>query len=151
MNQLTPRLFPTFPASGHLMDHVLRDLFEPARGNGNGAGRPSAWRPQVDLTETEQAYVIQAELPGIDPADVEITVERDTLTLKGEKKGVEKREGDAARVVERRYGAFTRTFRFPEPLADDAVSAAAKNGLLTITVAKAPEATPKRIVVHTEA
>lgn len=132
------RLLPT----PRLMDELFNDFLTPARA------APAGWRPTVDVRETEAGYVIEAELPGLDPADVEVTVEGDTLTLTGEKKAEERLEGETRFVVERRYGSFTRTFRFAAPLAPDAVTATAKNGLLTITVTKAPETQPRRIAVQ---
>lgn len=141
MNHLAPRLFSTRPAL--VMDDLFRELLEPGE-------RERAWRPAVDLIETPEAYLIQVELAGIDPEEVEVTLDRDTLTLKGEKRSVERREGESSRVVERRYGSFSRTFRFPAPLAAELVNASSKHGLLTVEVKKAPEAQPRRITVQAQ-
>ncbi|AWN17188.1 Hsp20/alpha crystallin family protein [Salinisphaera sp. LB1] len=115
-----------------------------------------AWRPAVDIHENDDAYLIDVEVPGIDPKDVEITLNNDVLTLSGERversdnaeKSVQ-REGERApaRHVERRYGRFMRRFTLPETADEDAVEARAEHGVLHITVPKKEQSRPRRIEV----
>ena len=132
------RNFPT-------VNDLLQDLFKPLEVE-NGKG----WRPQVDVKETPEAYLLVAELPGIDPGQVEISIKGDTLSLKGEKTSEEKSEDDSWRLVERSYGTFSRSFTFTQPIDVESVSAQAKDGLLIIEVKKAPVAQPKKIEVKVE-
>ena len=123
-------------------DALLRDIFEAP------AARAETWRPRVDVTETAEAYLLTAEVPGLDPGEIELTLEGKTLTLKGEKTSEEKQEGDTFHVVERSYGSFKRVFRFPGPVATDSVSAKTENGLLKIEVKKVPEVQPRKIEIQ---
>ena len=101
--------------------------------------------PRVDLNETETAYAISAELPGLDLEEVDIVLEGDRLTLKGEKK-TELEEGDPKRghyLRERSHGAFRRAFRLPDNVDRDAIAAGFDRGVLTITLPKLADQTKK--------
>jgi len=133
----------------------LRPLNESARAKkpANGApapvpsrGRPAAFQPALSLHETEDAYVIQAEVPGVDPETIELTLQKDELTLKGQK-SLGSVEGARWHLLERTHGAFERTFQFPGAVDADGVTAEAHHGVLTIRVAKAKESLPRRIEV----
>ncbi len=110
------------------------------------AARPAPARaPRVDLSETETAYAIDAELPGLDAKEVEILLEGDRLTLKGEKKTALD-EGDPNTghyLRERSHGTFRRAFRLPDNVDRDAIEAGFDNGVLTITLPKLAEHTRK--------
>jgi len=107
-----------------------------------------SWAPAVDIYETGNNLVIKAELPGIDPKDVEVRVENGTLTINGERK-IEKdvNEGNYHRV-ERSYGSFVRSFNLPPTISTDNVLAEYKDGVLTLTMAKREEAKPKSIKIQ---
>jgi len=107
------------------------------------------WTPVVDVKETDNEIVVTAELAGIDPADVSVTVENGMLTISGEKKEeVESRKDDANyHLYERRYGRFERSFTLPRAVISDDVRAEFANGLLTVTLPKTPEAKPRRIQI----
>lgn len=97
------------------------------------------WRPAIDVKETETGLVVTAELPGMSEQDVEITVEDDLLTIRGEKKTETTKDEKGWHVQERSYGAFTRTLQLPfSPKAED-VTAEFSKGVLTVTVPKPPE------------
>jgi len=113
----------------------------------------SGWAPVVDVNESASDVGITVELPGIDPSAVEITYENDVLTVKGEKKSSRK-EGDTEtryHLVERTFGAFTRSFRMPKGLDDSKIDAQYANGVLTIRVPKAAVAAPRKIEIKTAA
>ena len=109
---------------------------------------PRTWAPAVDIYETDENLVLQAELPGISPDDVDIRIEDNTLYLKGERKfEKEVKEGNLHRV-ERSYGTFTRSFTLPGSINVDKVKAEYKNGILTLTMPKREEAKPKTIKIQ---
>ena len=111
------------------------------------------WAPVVDVNESASDVGITVELPGIDPSAVEITYESDVLTVKGEKKSTRK-EGDSEtryHIVERTFGAFTRSFRMPKGLDESKVDAQYANGVLTIRVPKAAVPAPRKIEIKTAA
>ncbi len=105
------------------------------------------WQPLVDIRETENAYRIEVELPAIDPEDVSIDLKGGVLHVSGERDYV--KEDDTGRVhhSERRYGKFTRSFRLPEDADPEAIDAAAKDGVITITVGKSAKALGRSIKV----
>lgn len=104
--------------------------------------------PPVDVEETPDAYVFHADLPGVNAKDVKITVNGDTLTVRGERKREEhKAEGSLYRT-ERLYGAFERTFTLGTPVRPDQVKAAYRDGVLEIRVPKADEARAREIEVQ---
>lgn len=136
---LTTPLFETF------FQDVLRDAQLPE--GKKGETRKAAWHPHVDVIENDAAYLIQVELPGVAKEAVELTLEKQVLTLKGEKALPALDEGVTRHLHERASGPFERTFRFPNAVEAEGVEAAFHNGLLTITVNKTPEAQPRKIEI----
>lgn len=105
------------------------------------------WRPAVDLSETDDAYIIEADMPGVDKDDVKIELLEDVVTITGERKS-EKTEDDEKRGyhrVERSYGGFTRTVQIPNGFKADEVKASFENGVLKVTLPK-PETTRPKLV-----
>ncbi len=102
--------------------------------------------PPVNLYETGEAYVLTAELPGIAPEDLEISLEGSTVTLRGERKPTPE-EGASVHRRERPSGAFRRAFDLPVPIDGDNVEAVHRNGVLTLRLPKAPEHRPRQISV----
>ena len=102
----------------------------------------------IDVTEHEDGYAVKASVPGINPDDVEITLDDNILTIKGETKAEEVNEGEKLHVRERRYGSFSRSIRFPVAVNSDDVNATYENGVLTLSVPKAEEVKPKRIAIQ---
>ena len=117
----------------------------------SGEGQASvAWSPVVDIEETEQDYVIRAELPGLDKDKVRVTVEDGVLTLSGERDLDRTVEGKTYHRIERSYGTFSRSFTLPEDSDAESVAAQFTNGVLAVRVAKREEALPKSIEVRVE-
>lgn len=96
--------------------------------------------PSIDLVEEDKELVVTAELPGIDEKDVEVTLDQGVLTIRGEKKSESEREEGRTRVSERRYGSFERSIALPEGIDEEQVKARYDKGILTIRVARKPEA-----------
>jgi HSP20 family protein len=99
--------------------------------------------PNVDMTETAEAYSLTAEMPGLEEKDVDVTLTDDMLTVSGEKKEEWTEEEKDYHFSERRYGAFKRSFRLPASVAADKISASLKKGVLTVTLPKSEEAKKK--------
>ncbi len=134
------RWTPMNPAS--LLNEVDR-LFERPY-----ARTASEWSIALDVAETEDVYLVKATVPGINPDEMEITLEDGVLSLKGEIQQDEEVEEAKYHVRERRYGAFSRSIRFPMAVNGDAVEATYTNGVLSLNIPKAEAAKPKRIVVN---
>jgi len=108
------------------------------------------WAPPVDIYETDNALVLKADLPGIDPKDVDIRVENGVLYLKGERKLEKEEKKENYHRIERSYGAFTRSFALPNSIDADHVTAEYKGGQLILTMPKREEAKPKAIKIDVE-
>ena len=127
-------------------DRLFREAFAPALAEGEVSTR--TWAPPVDIYENGDNLVLKAELPGINPDDVEIRVEDNTLYLKGERRFEKEVKEQNFHRVERSYGTFTRTFSLPNSVDADKVSANYQDGVLTLTMPKKEEAKPKTIKVN---
>ena len=123
-------------------NRLFNDTFSRAFGGEPTAG---AWVPPVDIRETEHELLLTVELPGINPDDVDVRVEQNTLYLKGERKleGTEQNY----QQIERSYGPFVRAFTLPSSVDPAKVVAEYRNGLLTLTMPKREEAKPKSIKI----
>ncbi|MGA1266242.1 MAG: Hsp20/alpha crystallin family protein [Phycisphaerales bacterium] len=111
------------------------------------AERAEGWMPLIDLSETDSEVVIRAEVPGIDPADMDISLTGRTLVISGEKQETKERKGEDYHQCERRFGAFRRSIELPEGADPDRVSAESDAGVLTIRVARVPSVKPRHIEV----
>lgn len=149
----TGRALDPFASFHSEMDRLLesffgrRTPFAPLSFGLPSAGMPDlrdtgvALVPQVDVTEDDKAITVTAELPGLTEKDIEVTLEDGVLTLKGEKR--EEKSDATSHMTERRYGRFQRSFRLPDGVDEDKVTAAVDKGVLHITVPKNPAAAPK--------
>lgn len=106
------------------------------------------WHPAVDIRETDKAYVFDLEIPAVNPADITVSVRANVLSVSGERTfSTDDSEGQVHRR-ERRHGKFTRSFRLPNDANDEEISAAAKDGVITISVAKRKQAQARAIEVQ---
>src|SRR6266513_1141119 len=129
------------------MNRLFNTFFDsPAPGNG-GNGGLRRWLPAMDLVETDEHFVLKADLPGLAEDDVNIEVEDNVLTLSGERKAEheDKREGYVR--VERAYGSFRRSLTLPEGVDADAVSASFDNGVLEVRIPKPEERKPRKVAI----
>ena len=144
--------FDPFRDLATLQDRIDR-LFEDRQGRGQsfwGTGEAlegAAWAPAVDIVETDNEIILKADLPGVDPKDVDIQVHDGTLTLRGERKFESDVNEDNFRRAERAYGSFVRSFTLPQTVDAEHVSAQYRNGVLELKLPKRPEAKPKQIKV----
>ena len=133
-------------ASQREFDRLFRGAFSPALSEGELSTR--TWAPPVDIYENGESLVLKAELPGINPDEVEIRVEDNTLYLKGERKFEKEVKEQNYHRVERSYGTFTRSFSLPNSIDADKVAANFQDGVLTLTMPKKEEAKPKTIKIN---
>jgi HSP20 family protein len=124
----------------------LFDTSFPGRRSDNSA--LTAWAPTVDIYETENELVLKADLPDIDEKDLDVQVENNMLTIRGERKFDQKVKEDNYLRIERTYGAFSRSFGLPNTVNTEAIKAGYKNGVLTIELPKRVEAKPKQVKVN---
>jgi HSP20 family protein len=108
----------------------------------------TAWAPAVDIHENEHELVVKADLPGVDAKDLDIRVENNILTIRGERKFESKVAEDKYLRVERTYGSFSRSFSLANTVNSEAIKADYSNGVLALTIPKREEAKPKQIKIH---
>jgi len=108
------------------------------------------WFPSLDVSETKNDLVVKAELPGMDPKDIDISLGEGVLTIKGEKKQEKEEREENYHLIERSYGSFTRSVRLPREVQSEKISASFKNGVLKVTLPKSEEAKKKEIKIKVE-
>jgi HSP20 family protein len=108
------------------------------------------WAPEVDIYETENELVVKADLPDVNPQDLDIRVENNNLTIRGERKFDNKVNEDNYLRIERSYGSFSRSFSLANSVNSEAIKADYQNGVLTLSIPKREEAKPKQIKVNVE-
>jgi HSP20 family protein len=133
-----------------LQDQINRLFKEGFERTGDDSSL-TAWAPAVDIYETEHDLVVKADLPDVDPKDLDIRVENNILTIRGERKFEKKVNEENYLRVERSYGSFARSFTLANTVNSEAIKADYQNGVLTLTVPKREEAKPKQIKVNVNA
>ncbi len=132
------------------MENLFERFFSDPWGFGGLSGFSTALAslPRTDLADSEKEVTVTMELPGVDPKDVDISVTGDLLTVRGEKKAETEEKKKDYHYVERQFGTFQRTVRLPSTIDPEKVDATFKNGVLTIRIAKHPDAVPRKITVR---
>jgi HSP20 family protein len=123
------------------LDRLWRGMLEGRRGQ-------ESWLPAVDVFDTTDAVILKAELAGMDPNEIEIEVDDNVLTLKGERKFEEKVDDERYYRVERRYGSFQRSIALPQGVRADDIQATYEDGVLTVSVPKAEAEKPRKIAIQ---
>ncbi|MFT4247290.1 MAG: Hsp20/alpha crystallin family protein [Pseudomonas sp.] len=126
---------------------VFDRFFEQNGDTDESAVVTAQWVPRVDIKEEAGQFVIYADLPGIDPAGIEVQMDKGILSIKGERKEEPSAENHRFSRIERRYGSFHRRFALPDSADPDGITASGRNGVLEIRIPKRPAATPRRIQV----
>ena len=124
------------PSAGRLFDEFLGER-----------ARRGAIRPAVDVTEADDSYVITVEIPGVRKQDLTLECREGVLTVRGEKKSSREEEKERGRLLERSYGAFSRSLSLPADADLDKVAASFHDGVLRVEIRKVPEAKPKAIAI----
>jgi HSP20 family protein len=131
------------------LNRIFEDAFRGNRGPSDEEwALGGSWAPSVDIYEQEGNLVLKAELPGIDPKDVDVRVENNVLTLRGERKLDTEVKKESYHRVERSYGAFSRSFTLPNVVDTDKIRAEFKDGVLRLVLPKKEEAKPKQISIN---
>lgn len=107
----------------------------------------SHWTPRVDIREEDDRFLIEADIPGVDPKEIEVHMDKGVLTIKGERTQEKIEDDNRFSRIERQHGIFHRRFALPESADPDNIQASGKNGVLQIAIPKRPAATPRRIQV----
>jgi HSP20 family protein len=131
------------------MDRLWDTFFE-GQPRRRKAGEDGEWFPSLDVSETKSDIVVKAELPGMDPKDVDISLSDGMLTIKGERKHEKEEKEEDYHFIERRFGTFARMVRLPKEVKRDKISASYKNGILKVILPKSEEARTKEIKIKVE-
>jgi HSP20 family protein len=129
------------------MNRLFNAAFD-TPGPGNGGAR--RWAPAMDLLETDDHFVLRADLPGMTESDVEIELEDNVLTVSGERKAEHEEKGEGFHRVERSFGRFSRSLTLPKGIDADAVTAGFENGVLEVRVPKPEQRKPRKISIGGE-
>ncbi len=128
-------------------DDFFRAGLASANPTAAGALEQASWRPAVDILETDDAFRLLLDIPAVAAQDVKVSVEDNLLTISGEIPSEEASEQVTQHRRERRVGRFSRSFRLPETVDEDAIDASSKDGVLTLTIAKRAQSQPRQIEV----
>lgn len=127
----------------------IRHLLAPLLDVPGDAAPAGNWLPAVDIREQEAQFVLHADLPGVDPASIEVQMDKGVLSIKGERATPPAVEGERFSRSERRHGAFERRFALPDSADAEGIAASSRDGVLEIRIPKRAEAAPRRIQVAT--
>jgi len=141
--------FEPFRGEPSLQNHLNR-LFNQTLERNSEEASLTTWAPPVDIYETEQELVVKADIPDVQPEELDIRVENNILTIRGERKFEKQVAENNYLRVERSYGSFARSFSLANTVNTEAIKAEYKNGVLTLSVPKREEAKPKQIKVNVE-
>jgi len=133
-----------------IISHLFEDFFNDFPFANVSPEQKENWIPAVDILEKEGNLMLRAELPGMNEKEIDLKLEGNTLTLKGERKMDKEDKKNNYHRVESFYGSFTRSFRLPETVDLEKISADYKNGVLTVTIPQRPEVRPREIPVSTQ-
>jgi HSP20 family protein len=136
-----------FRGAPTLQEQINR-VFGDVVGRAGEESNLTPWAPAVDIYETEHELVVKADLPDVNPQDLDIRVENNILTIRGERKFESKVNEENYLRVERSYGSFSRSFQLANSVNSDAIKADYQNGVLTLSIPKREEAKPKQIKVN---
>ena len=134
----------------NILQERMNRVFEDAAGRSWKSDEPSAttsWSPAVDIYETENEIIVQAELPGVERKDITLNLENNVLTLKGERRFEKESNQDNYHRIERAYGTFSRAFSIPTLVDDDKIRADYKDGILKIALPKKEQVKAKQIQI----
>jgi HSP20 family protein len=130
-----------------VQDEMSR-LFNGLVTSPSGSSGVKDWAPSVDISETDDGFIVTADVPGMTADDIKISVANNVLTLRGEKKNIREGDGENFHRVERIFGSFERTFSLPTGVESGNVKAKYRNGVLEVRIPKSVEAKPQEIKVE---
>jgi len=128
----------------NLFDRLIEEALDIFREEGDWRG----WSPPMEVAETEDAYIVRLEVPGVRPEDIEVTLTGNTLTIKGKRERSEEQKGETYHLIERAYGEFVRSFTLPSTVDPEGISADYKDGVLELRLPKTQKELPRRIPIN---
>ena len=134
----------------HRFQDEIKQVFDRFLGEEEGDQSnvvTSQWTPRVDIREEAKRFVILADIPGVEPNEIEVNMDNGILSIKGERKTESRDQNGKLTRIERSYGAFYRRFALPDTADAEGISAHGRNGVLEISIPKKPEAAPRRIEI----
>jgi HSP20 family protein len=131
-----------------LVNQLQREMNQMMSAGSNGSETVSDWAPAVDIKENEDSYILHADIPGVEPKDIQIDMEDGVLTVRGERHSDTEDEGENYRRVERVRGTFFRRFSLPDTADAENISAKSNHGVLEVTIPKQAKVKPRRITVE---
>lgn len=151
MNRITRQSLWNPAAGADPMRQLFNRLIDAAE-LGNGTSDESSvvtsqWMPLVDIKEEPERFLLYADIPGVDPQDIEVQMDKGLLTIKGERRAEATVESERFSRTERVHGVFHRRFALPDSADPERITASGHNGVLQISIPKKPETTPRRIQV----
>lgn len=148
---MTLMRYRTFNPQGGLqgdLKQAFNQFFATVDENDQSSVVTAQWTPRVDIKEEATRFVILADIPGVEPRDIEIHMEKGVLSIKGERGEDAKQEGEKFTRIERSRGLFHRRFALPDSADADGITASGKHGVLEIVIPKKAETTPRRIAIN---
>jgi len=146
MNIVRYRHWPRQAVRQEQINHLFERFFDNGAANNPGS---SQWVPRVDIREEADRFVILADLPGVDPEQIDIQMDKGVLSIKGQRSSEAATETERYSRVERRQGGFHRDFALPDSADAEGIVASGRNGVLEISIPKKAESTPRKIQVGT--
>ncbi|MDH3533701.1 MAG: Hsp20/alpha crystallin family protein [Gammaproteobacteria bacterium] len=134
-----------------LFDELQRDFNRSAMrrfGPGDGEHSAADWVPAVDIVEHKDHFIVRADVPGVDPADIDVSMDNGVLSVAGERRAEDRSEIDGVQRFERSVGRFYRRFTLPDSADAEGITARSTNGILEISIPKLPEVQARRIAVE---
>ena len=134
----------------NLLNNLQRELYNPEfnpLSDDEASVATANWAPSVDISEDDKAFTLHADIPGVDPDNIDISMEKGVLTIKGERQAITTDEGENFKRVERQSGQFYRRFTLPDSADAEKIEAKSEHGVLTITIPKQEVAVSRRIEV----
>jgi len=132
-----------------MLEQIRRDMDRVYENRGEAEpATASDWVPAVDIREDADCFIIHADVPGVDPKEIEVSAENGMLTIKGEREAEKKEQREGYKRIERTYGSFFRRFTLPDTADTDKISAKSRNGVLEIRIPKHEKMQPRKISVE---
>jgi len=126
------------------LDHLFNEAFN----SPEASSTPNVtWVPRVDIHEEKERFVVLADVPGVEPKDIDVTADNGVLTVRGERRSEKRETENGYERIERVSGSFVRRFKLPEGANTESITAKQANGVLEVTIPKTPAAQPRRIAV----
>ena len=131
------------------INRIFNEALGAARPQGPETASTTAWSPRLDMAETGENFIVYVDLPGVKQEDIELTIEDNSLLIKGVKPGIESKDGETIHRAERSAGNFYRAIPLPASVDSENIKASLKDGVLEVYLAKVEQAKPRRIEIST--